>query len=417
MAAIQLPEKLQPLFKAARYKIAYGGRGGTKSWGFARALLLQGTTKPLRILCAREVQRSIKDSVHKLLKDQIQALNLGLFYTVLETEIRGINGTEFLFVGLSNLTVESIKSYEGVDICWVEEGQSVIKRSWSILIPTIRKAGSEIWVSFNPDLDTDDTYVRFVENTPPNSVVININYADNPWPTKELDQERDHCKAVDPEEYDNVWLGKCRSSVAGAIYRREVAALRVQNVPHDPSLRVHCVWDLGFNDQTAIILVQRTATEVRIIDYMEDSYKNMGEWVVELSRKPYNYGTDWLPWDGSEEKYRLTDPKTSPEGILKALRRRVQVLDQVDVEIGIKRARMVFPRCYFDREATIRLRECLKRYCRNIPLTTNEPAKPKHDQYSHGADAFRYLAMCVDQMKNDERPFAKKIQYDSRGVV
>ena len=148
----QFPQKLEFLSKPYRYKVAYGGRGSGKSWGFARELLIQGATKKLRVLCAREIQRSIKQSVHQLLSDQIQQLNLGSFYQVLESEIRGINGTQFNFTGLANNTVESIKSFEGVDIVWVEEAQTVSKRSWDILIPTIRKPKSEIWVSFNPDL-------------------------------------------------------------------------------------------------------------------------------------------------------------------------------------------------------------------------------------------------------------------------
>ena len=126
---IKFPEKLGYLFEQYRYKVAFGGRGSAKSWSYARALLLLGTQHKLRILCTREVQKSIKDSVHKLLGDQIQALGLGQFYEVLENEIRGENGTEFTFAGLANHTVESIKSYEGVDIVWVEEAQTVEKRS------------------------------------------------------------------------------------------------------------------------------------------------------------------------------------------------------------------------------------------------------------------------------------------------
>src|SRR5574343_562163 len=149
------PLKLQGLFKPMRYKVAYGGRGSGKSWAFARALLIQASEKPLRVLCGREVQKSIKQSVHTLLKDQIQELGLGQFYDVLETEIRGKNGTQFSFAGLASHTVESIKSFEGCDIVWIEEAQTVSKKSWDILIPTIRKPNSEIWVTFNPDLDTD----------------------------------------------------------------------------------------------------------------------------------------------------------------------------------------------------------------------------------------------------------------------
>ena len=161
----QFPSKLEFLFDQHRYKVAYGGRGSSKSWSFARALIIQAANRPLRILCAREIQKSIKQSVHQLLSDQIQALGLGSFFEVLEAEIRGMNGSSFSFAGLATNTVESIKSFEGVDIVWVEEAQTVSKRSWDILIPTIRKENSEIWISFNPDVDTDDTYQRFVDES------------------------------------------------------------------------------------------------------------------------------------------------------------------------------------------------------------------------------------------------------------
>jgi phage terminase large subunit len=120
---VTIPEKLQFLFRPARYKVARGGRGSAKSWSFARALLILGIKDRLRILCAREIQNSIKQSVHKLLTDQIQVLCLERYYTVLDNEIRGANGTEFAFVGLSSLTVDTIKSFEGYDICWVEGGR------------------------------------------------------------------------------------------------------------------------------------------------------------------------------------------------------------------------------------------------------------------------------------------------------
>jgi len=150
-----------------------------------------------------------KQSVHKLLKDQIQLLGLGAFYKVLDNEIRGVNGTEFAFTGLSALTVETIKSFEGCDVCWVEEGQSITDESWIILIPTIRKEGSEIWISFNPSLETDPTYKRFITNPPLDTVSVEINWRDNPWFNKVMDQERLHCLKIDPEGYKNIWDGKC----------------------------------------------------------------------------------------------------------------------------------------------------------------------------------------------------------------
>lgn len=405
MAHVQLPEKLAPLWEPHRFKIAYGGRGGTKSWAFANALLIMGTSKRIRWACLREVQKSIKDSVHKLLSDRIEALGLGDFYEVLKTEIRGKNGTEFLFTGLSDITAASVKSLEGCDGAWVEEAQTVTKRSWDILIPTIRKPGSEIWASFNPDLDTDDTWVRFIENTPPDTVLMPINYADNPWPTKELDDARDHMKATDKVAYENVWLGKPRAAAEGAIYANEIQALaeskRVCNLPYDPMLKVHTVWDLGYNDSTAIIFVQRNLSEIRVIDYIEDSHKDLSAYAEMLKARKYNYAKDWIPWDGSRKKYRFTNPENSPEGMLQRLGREVGIVDEVGVENGISKARTVFPRVYFDKDKTTRLRECLKRYKRSIPTTTGEPTSPVHDEFSHGADAFRYLAVAIDKMTNE----------------
>ena len=402
MTDLQLPAKLRPLFDKATYKVLYGGRGGTKSWGIARSLLVQGTREPLRVLCARETQKSIRDSVHRLLADQIIALDLHNFYQVLKSEIRGINGTEFVFAGLSTLTVDSIKSFEGVDRCWVEEAQVVSKRSWSILIPTIRKASAETWISFNPDLDTDDTWVRFIENTPPDAVLIPVSYRDNPWLSDKFIKDMEHLKRTDPVAFENIYEGKCRAAAEGAIYTPEVTALatskRVCAVPVDPMLEVHTVWDLGFNDSCAIICVQRQLSELRIVDYLEDSQRTMSDYVRMLKEKQYRYGTDWLPWDGADSKYRLTGEGTSPESILRKMGRRVVIVPQVDVEVGIKKARLVFPRCYFDKEHTVRLRECLKRYRRVIPSTTEEPSHPMHDEFSHGADAFRYMSIIADRI-------------------
>ncbi len=401
----------------------YGGRGGTKSWGVAQVLLLQGTAQPLRIMCARETQTSMRDSVHRLLADQIIRLGLTDFYQVLQREIRGINGTEFLFAGLSSLTVDSIKSFEGVDRVWVEEGQSVKKRSWEILIPTIRKPSSEIWVTFNPDLDTDDTWVRFIEQAPPGAVLIPVSYRDNPWLSEKFLRDMEHMRATDPINFENIYEGKPRAAAQGAIYTPEVTALassnRITAVPADPMHEVHTVWDLGFNDSCAVIFVQRHVSELRIVDYLEENQRDMSQYVTALKERGYRYGTDWLPWDGAEAKYKLTGEGSSPEGILRKMGRKVSIVPQVDVEIGIKKARLIFPRCYFDKEKTVRLRECLKRYRRVIPATTGEPSHPMHDEFSHGADAFRYLAMIADKLM-DSGPasnWKQPIKYPKRAYV
>ncbi len=410
--ALEFPEKLEFLFKPARYKIAYGGRGSSKSWSFARALLIIGAGDPTRILCTREVQKSIKDSVHRLLSDQIAEMGLGDFYDILETEIRGKNGTMFLFSGLASQTVESIKSFEGIDRVWCEEAQNISKKSWNVLIPTIRKPGSEIWVSFNPELETDETYSRFVATPPPDSVVVEINYSDNPWFPEILEQERLHCQLTNKEDYAQIWEGKCRAAVSGAIYANEVGDAvrsgRICNVPYDPRLKVHTIWDLGWNDSMSIALVQRVRSELRVIDYIEDSHKTLDWYAAGLNQRRMNWGFDYLPHDG-----RTRDFKTgkSAEEMLKSFGRRVKITPNVGVEPGIKAARMMFPQVYFDKVKTARLMECLKRYRRSINQATNEPGAPVHDEFSHGADVWRYLGVVSDKLTNEDETFTEQTTY------
>ena len=409
------PDKLEFLFQPYRYKVAYGGRGSGKSWGFARALLLEATKKRLRILCAREIQRSIKQSVHQLLSDQIQVLELGKFFEILETEIRCRNGSQISFTGLANNTVESIKSFEGVDIVWVEEAQTVSKKSWDILIPTIRKPESEIWVSFNPDLDTDDTYTRFVVSPPSDAKVVKINYTDNLWFPDVLEKERLHAEANNPD-YENIWLGECKSAVDGAIYANEIREAqeegRVCNVPYDPELKVHVVMDLGWNDSMSIILCQKGVSDVRIIKYLEDDHRTLDSYSAELKNLPYNWGQMYLPHDGQSKDFKHG---ISAEDIMNRNGWDVRIVPRLDVESGIKVSRMNFHRIYFDK-STSRLIDCLKHYRRSISPSTNEPGSPVHDEYSHGADAFRYLNVSLDKMTN-ETWGSQEIHYSNLGIV
>jgi len=215
---VALPDKLQFLFRPSRYKVAYGGRGGTKSWGFARALVAYTASGKERILCAREFQNSIQESVHKLLCDQIEMMGLSDRFSITQRAITSITGSEFIFAGIKT-DPGKIKSTEGITKCWVEEAEKVSEDSWEKLIPTIRAPGSEIWVSFNPDLNTDPTYKRFVVNPPPNAVVVKIGYEDNPWFPEELKAERDYLASVDPEAYAHVWGGACREHAAAQILR------------------------------------------------------------------------------------------------------------------------------------------------------------------------------------------------------
>lgn len=400
----EIPDSLLPLAQSpSRYKVVYGGRGSGKSWTVARLLVMMAASKPIRVLCARETQKSIQESVHRLLKDQIEFLGLSDRFEVQETRILGRNGSDFAFAGIRQQGVTNLKSFEGVDVVWVEEAQVVTKKSWDVLIPTIRKPGSEIWITFNPELDSDETYERFVLNPPDDSVVIQCNWSDNPWFPEELEKERQNWKKRDPVGYETVWEGKCRPSVEGAIYAKEIDALlrdgRVRAVPYDPLLKVHTIWDLGWNDSTSIIFAQRSASEIRVIDFIEDSHRTLDSYVAEIKDRKWNWGNDFIPHDGRSKNVQTGK---STEDVIRALGRDVRVLDRDDIEEGVRLARMVFGRCYFDKDKTSKLVNSLKRYRRAINQTTNEPGAPLHDEHSHAADAFRYLAIAADQMVNSD---------------
>jgi phage terminase large subunit len=410
----EFPEKLGFLFKPARYKVARGGRGSGKSWGFARALLILGLQNVERVLCTREIQKSIKQSVHQLIRDQIQALGLSHFYEVLETEIRGQNGTRFYFAGLSDQTADSIKSFEGCTKVWVEEGQNTSKRSWDILIPTIRTEGSEIWVTYNPELDTDPTHVRFVMQPPEDCVSVIMNWRDNPWFPEVLEKERQDSLKRDPEGYKNIWEGDCKPAVTGAIYYNEVAAAesRICNVPYDPMLKVHVVFDLGWNDAMAISLVQVQSSEIRLLEYIEDSHKTLDYYSNMLKAKNLNWGNLYLPHDGRNKDFKTGK---SAEEIMTVLGWSVRITPSMSVEDGIRVTRMTFSRIYFDRSKTERLIECAKRYRRQINAQTQEAGAPLHDEFSHGADNLRYVCINAETMTNET--WGGSLNYRSLGVL
>jgi len=411
---VELADKLAFLFEQGRYKFIRGGRGSGKSWGVSRALLIQASQAPHRVLCAREIQDSIKDSVHRLLSDQIEAMGLGGFFEVLRDEIRGRNGSLFLFKGLSDQTAESVKSFEGCTRVWLEEAQTISKRSWSILTPTIRAPGSEIWTTYNPELETDETHQRAVIVPRDDTVSVLMNWRDNPWFPEVLEKERAQDEVLLPAvEYAHKWEGRCMPAVEGAIYANEIAQAeeqkRIGRVPHDPLLRTHAVWDLGWNDAMAIIVVQRAASELRVIDYIEDSHRPLPEYVAQLQAMPMTWGNDWLPHDGFAKRHQTGK---SDEEVLRALNRAPEMTPNVEVEQGIRAARVVFPRIWFNDTPNVRrLIECLKRYRRNVSKSTGEAGTPRHDEYSHGADAFRYLALVADKLTGTttRKPTAREV--------
>jgi len=401
----QFPVKMASLFDKARYKIYFGGRGAGKSHSAAKALLILGARSPIRVLCAREYQTSIKDSVHKLLCDQIELMNMHSIYEITQNSIRGRNGSEFAFVGLKN-NVANVKSYEGIDICWVEEAQTVSRMSWNTLIPTIRKEGSEIWVTFNPELETDETYQRFVLKPPEGAVVQKINWNDNPWFPEVLALEKDALKSRDPSAYQTVWEGLCRLTVDGAIFANEmqVAELdgRITKVNYDPTKPCHVIFDLGWADSTAFWVLQFVGMETRLIRYHEDNQQTISHYLALLQTYGYMYDTLWLPHDAQNKT--LASNGKSIEEIVRAAGHKTRIIERTPIADSINAARTIFRNCWFDRENCHDGLQCLRHYRYDVdPETGQFSRQPLHDIYSHGADAFRYIGLMINEPKPKRR--------------
>jgi len=251
---VEYAQAFEPLFDPHRFKVFWGGRGAAKTWSFARALVNKAHTEKHRIGCFRELQNSIKDSVHQTIKDQIAMMGLEPWFDITEKSIRStVTGSNFIFKGLrSNIT--EIKSTEGITIAWVEEAQLVSKDSWEILEPTIRVEGSEIWVSFNPIEEEDPTYQRFIVHKPPDALVVKVGWEDNPWFSETLDKQRRWMLASDPDAYEHVWNGACRVLSDDVIFRGKyvVECFDPPEYPNEP--RFFHGADFGFAQDPATLV-------------------------------------------------------------------------------------------------------------------------------------------------------------------
>lgn len=403
----------KPLYKAVTtFYVYHGGRGGGKSWGIADFLLLVGAQSKHRILCCREVQKSIKQSVHKLLSDRIAALGLGAFYEILETEIRGKNGTEFSFSGLLGHTVDSIKSFEGATITWIEEAQTISRRSLSILIPTVlRTPNAQVIFGMNPYLPTDPVYEDYVVTVRDDCTVIQINYNDNPHCPELLKVEAEKLRDSDYTAYENIWLGKPKYIADGAVYKAEFEKARKDNriasVPIDPAAKVHTVWDLGVGDSTVIWFVQVAGREVRVVDYYEATGEGLPHYARILEQRGYLYGKHFAPHDIA---VRELGSGMSRIETARKLGINFEIVKNVTIEDGIEAARQVLLTCWFDAERCKVGLHALQNYRREYNDKMGEfKARPVHDWASHAADAFRYLALSVNGMQVTAPPPPVKI--------
>ena len=357
----------------------------------------------MRIVCAREIQKSIKDSVHTLLADIIRQHGLSEFYEIQEAVIKGKNGTEFKFRGLKHNTTD-LKSLEGADVLWIEEAENVSHGSWEIVIPTIRKEGSEIWVSMNVKHTTDPTYARFIAKPDPDVIAVKISWRDNPFFPDVLRKEKDKLQREDPEAYYHIWEGEPDTRRSGAIYAKQINKAREEKricrVPYDPACEVFTAWDLGFGDSTAIFWLQFVGRELRWLESYSNSGEQLGHYAQIVKAKPYNYARNghYLPHDGGHGNIR----GDSVSKQLMALGLQNIVLPREnDINVGIEQLRKTLQFSVFDAEGCKDGLHALENYAYEWDDDLQRfKNKPRHDWTSHYADAARYAAQAASTFKS-----------------
>lgn len=436
----QFPEKLAPLFDdSLRYVGLKGGRGGAKSHGVAASQLIRGLKRPMLFLDAREIQKSIADSVHALLQKKIRDLDLQHEYKVLDTEIRGRNGTKFIFAGLRH-NIDNIKSIEDVDECWIEEAQTTSQVTWDKLPPTIRKEvtpccyyppgigdgqtkpcskcgakiplkdiiPSRIVATWNPELEDDPTDQYLVVNPKPRSAVIHMTYRDNPWFTGVLHEEMEEMKTRNYQKYLHIYEGQYKQAVEGAIYseylERAKAENRVGSFPYDDRYPVSCYWDLGYNDNTSIVFVQFVNHEPRIIDAYQNQFQKTPHYIQTLHGKQYVYDRIVLPHDSTHNHAEAE--KTWLQQVREAFpNAMVYAGEKRPVELRLEAAKNIFDRLKFHREGTADLFAALARYHFAIdPNTGRQSREPFHGPESNYADAFGYMALELQPPRQKAKP-------------
>jgi phage terminase large subunit len=396
-----VPRKLAPLLQPRRYKGAYGGRGGAKSHFFAEEMILRCFADTTRAVCIREVQKSIKDSVKQLLIDKITKLGLEREFLVLETEIRGPNGSLIIFVGMQSYNADNIKSLEGYDIAWVEEAQTLSQHSLDLLRPTIRKAGSEIWFSWNPRFKTDPVDMFLRKNPPPDSIVVQVNWQDNPWFPDVLRKEMEHDFSTDADKAEHIWNGAYGAS-QGAILAKWVNKAdregRIHNgVEFDPhGAPVEISSDIGFRDTSCWWFWQRRVGGFAIFDYDFDHGLDADDWIPRIRDRLLERGVSaaklgkiWLPPDAKAKTFQ--SKHSSMEKFLKAFPGKIGPKPGSKKPDQISAARSIIDKCEFHKTRCENGLDGLTAW----EFEWNEDnqvfsREPIHNWASHRGDSFAY---------------------------
>jgi phage terminase large subunit len=404
----------KPLLGPSRYKGVHGGRGSGKSHFLAGNMVRQAMLKPgFRGVCIREVQKSLKESAKRLIEDKIQAYGLGSLFDVQESVIKTPGDGLIIFQGMQDHTSESIKSLEGFDAAWVEEAQSLSQRSLTLLRPTIRKEGSELWFSWNRTRKVDPVDVLLTQGSPPtDSVVVKANWSDNPWFPSVLEQERLDDLRDRPDQYEHVWEGDYARVTEGAYYAQSLVQAkregRITRVAFDPLMTIRLFVDIGGTgakaDAFSMWPAQFIGREIRVRDYYEAVGQPLATHINWLRSKGYtpDRAEFWLPHDGahSEKVYDV-----SYESAIRQAGYRVTVVPNQGkgaAKARIEAARRRFPLVWFDEVSTEAGRDALGFYHEKKDEARNVGLGPEHDWSSHGSDAFGLMCGAYVEPYQDE---------------
>jgi phage terminase large subunit len=371
----------------------------------------------LRGLCGREIQKSLKDSAKFLIESKLRKFGLGeahgfkVFREIIETPGDGA----IMFQGLQDHTAESIKSFEGLDVFWGEEAQSLSARSMELLRPTIRKDGSELWFSYNPRRKSDPVDMMFRGDAlPTDAIVVKANWSDNPWFPSVLEQERQDCLRTQPDQYGHIWEGDYATVLTGAYYAKHLqearAAGRIGKVSPDPLMQVRAFWDIGFNDSTAIWVAQFVGREIRVLDYYEAQGQPLA---AHLGWLRTSWGPDVLcvlPHDGAHGNV-VTGIRF--EDHIRQAGFKAETVENQGKGAAMKRveaARRLFPSIWFNEETTRPGIDAIGWYHEKRDESRNIGLGPDHDWSSHAADAFGLMCVAYEAPREKPKPRERYVQ-------
>ena len=420
MPVIEIPAAFREIFDPQYRDIAlFGGRGGGKTHNVAGPLVIQAAQSSLRVVCAREIQNSIRDSSKAVIEDKIKDYGLKGHFVVTDQEIRGARksneDTRFLFKGMWR-NPDAIKSLEGADVFWGDEANRFSERSIRLVRPTMRKPGSRMIWTWNPEFDHDpiDRLFRGENGPPPRSLVKQIGWQDNPYfLASPLMEEMEFDYATDPSKAAHVWGGEYISAIDGAYYVKQLETAknegRICNLAKDPTIRVRTFWDLGRNDATAIWVGQWVGKEIRFLDYIEGRGQEMGYYIQQLHARGWTGCICVLPHDGANET--VTSVYGSAASILRNAGFDVEIVPNQGKGAALARveaARRLFGQMWFNQDETRPGLKALAAYHERIDDKRNVGLGPMHDWASDPADAFGLSAIAYEEPHKPKKARAQR---------